>query len=53
MYYYYIFVLHRQEAKECPKVVVADIDTTAFSDRQTVKYREVSSLHWCNTRHTQ
>ncbi|XP_041346949.1 gem-associated protein 2-like [Gigantopelta aegis] len=32
----------RQEAKGCPKVVVADIDTTVFSDRQTVKYKEPS-----------
>ncbi|XP_062581760.1 gem-associated protein 2-like, partial [Saccostrea cucullata] len=30
----------REEAKDCPQIVVADIDTSPFLHRQTVKIRE-------------
>lgn len=34
----------RQEARDCPKVVVADLDTSAFLKQQTVKITEPSGL---------
>lgn len=35
----------QEEAKQCPKVVVASIDRTAFQDNQNVKFRELSGCH--------
>lgn len=32
----------RREANDCPKVVVADIDTSIFTKKQTVNVRHVS-----------
>lgn len=35
----------REEAKDCPQIVVADIDTSPFLQKQTVKIKEVSNIH--------
>lgn len=34
----------REEAKDCPQIVVADIDTSPFLQKQTVKIKEVSNI---------
>lgn len=35
----------REEAKDCPQIVVADIDTSPFLQKQTVKIKEVSNTY--------
>lgn len=37
------FLTCREEAKDCPQIVVADIDTSPFLQKQTVKIKEVSN----------
>lgn len=40
-----IFLTCREEAKDCPQIVVADIDTSPFLQKQTVKIKEVSTTY--------
>ena len=40
----YLFIISRLEAKQCPGIVVADIDTSAFTGKQTIKVSSVSRL---------
>lgn len=52
-YTYFILIFYslcRQEAKGCPRVVVADIDTNDFLKQQTVKIKEVLNLMKMKTR---
>lgn len=39
------FLTCREEAKDCPQIVVADIDTSPFLQKQTVKIKEVSNTY--------
>ena len=35
------FLIFREEAKQCPKVVVASLDTSSYTLKQTVKVRKI------------
>ncbi len=46
MFLSFLTIFFRVEAKQCPAIVVADIDTRVFHDKQTVKVQRVSYIFY-------